>query len=139
MQDRTELIKSTAKRGKYAPLYRHLRSLRGPEFRTSFGALEAILGFRLPNSARVHRPWWSNSSAGNGHSHALAWQAAGWTTEAVDLNAETLTFRRQDGLASQTSTRPAVDLDEAFPRHNPGPWPQGFTLSRDQIYDGTGR
>lgn len=139
MQNRTELIKSAAQRGKYAPLYRHLQSLRTLEFRTSFSALEAILGFRLPNSARLHRPWWSNSSAGNGHSHALAWQAAGWATEAVDLNGETLTFRRQGGSATQSSTRPTIDLDEVFPRHNPGPWPEGFTLSREQIYDETGR
>ena len=139
MHERIQLLESAAKRGKYAPLYHHLKSLRSLEFRTSFTALEAILGFTLPNSARVHRPWWSNSAAGNGHSHALAWQAAGWATEAVDLNGETLTFKRQGEPDTKAATRPNIDLDEAFPRHNPGPWPEGLTFSREEIYGDMGR
>lgn len=81
---RDRLVREAAARGKYAPLYRHLSGLAGPDWRTSFAEVEALLGFGLPDSARLHRPWWANSAKGNGHSHALAWQAAGWKTEQVD-------------------------------------------------------
>ena len=83
---RDRLVRDAAARGKYSALYRHLLSVHPePEWRTTFGEVEAILGFRLPDSARLHRPWWSNSRKGSGHSHAFAWQAAGWRTREVDM------------------------------------------------------
>ena len=98
---RDQLVRDAAARGKYAPLYRHLLSARPePKWRTTFGELEGILGFRLPDSARLHRPWWSNSKKGSGHSHALAWQAAGWRTREVDIEAETLVFARSAGTSA---------------------------------------
>ena len=27
------------------------------------------------------------------------------------------------------------DLDEFWPPHDPGPWPAGFTASREEMYD----
>ena len=30
-------------------------------------------------------------------------------------------------------------IREILPPHDPGSWPQGFTVSREQIYDDTGR
>lgn len=173
--DRERLMREAAARGKYAPLYRHLLSLR-PEtaWRAGFGEVERVLGFRLPDSARLHRPWWANSRKGSGHSHALAWQAAGWRTARVDLEAETLVFEREaeapaetgsiryeggdddmswlgEGLregpatmdlpTQQRARRPkrAWNLDRDFPARNLGPWPEGFTVSREQIYDDMGR
>ncbi len=173
--DRERLMRKAAARGKYAPLYRHLLSLRPEtEWRAGFGEVERILGFRLPDSARLHRPWWANSRKGSGHSHALAWQAAGWRTARVDLEAETLVFEREaeapadtgairygegdddmswlgEGLREGPATmglpvqrrarRPGRDfnLDRDFPPWNGGPWPEGFTVSREQIYDDMGR
>ena len=133
-----------------------------------------MLGFRLPDSARLHRPWRANSRKGSGHSHALAWQAAGWRTARVDLEAETLVFRREAGPPAeagpvryreggddmkgpteglrdapatigpsmQTAAQPSGrdwNLDRDFPPWNSGPWPEGFTVSREQIYDDMGR
>ena len=140
---RDQLIRDAAARGKYAPLYRHLLSAHPePEWRTTFGEVEAILGFHLPDSARLHRPWWSNSKKGSGHSHALAWQAAGWRTREVDIEAETLVFAR--GGASLPSGGPPArrrrfSIGEILSPHDPGPWPEGFTVSREQIYDDMGR
>ena len=140
---RDQLVRNAAARGKYAPLYRHLLSARSErEWRTTFGELEAILGFRLPDSARLHRPWWSNSKKGSGHSHALAWQAAGWRTREVNIEAETLVFAPSS--ASSASDGPPVrrrrfSIEEILPPHDPGPWPEGFTASREQIYDDMGR
>ncbi len=91
---RRHLAIQAAARGKYAPLFRHLAAIGGPDWRASFSEIEAILGFALPASARLHRPWWANQTRGGGHSHALAWQAAGWKTGDVDLDGETLVFRR---------------------------------------------
>ena len=140
---RDQLVRDAAARGKYAPLYRHLLSARRePEWRTTFGEIEAILGFRLPDSARLYRPWWSNSESGSGHSHALAWQAAGWRTRAVDIEAETLVFARGErapGSAGPPVRRQRFSIREILPPHDPGPWPEGFTVSREQLYDDMGR
>ena len=140
---RERLVREAAARGKYAPLYRHLLAMAGPDWRTSFAEVEAVLGFRLPDSARLHRPWWANSAKGNGHSHALAWQAAGWKTGRVDLDTETLVFAREE----DDSDRPLAaargkknfDIDEILPVIRGGSWPPGFTVSREQIYDEFGR
>jgi hypothetical protein len=88
---RQALVLEAAKRGKYAPLFRHLTARDTSSWTTSFAELEAILGFSLPNSARLYRPWWAND-AKSGHSQAMAWTAAGWKTASVDLEGETLTF-----------------------------------------------
>ena len=136
MTFRDELVRDAAARGKYAPLYRHLLSAcRGEEWHTTFGEIETILGFRLPDSARLYRPWWSNQRKGAGHSHALSWHAAGWKTRAVDLAAETLVFARTSAPRSQRR----FDLDEFWPPIRGGSWPPGFTVSREQIYDEQGR
>ena len=91
---RRELLQRTAQRGKYAPLHRHLLGLKSEEWRATFGEVERVLGFQLPDSARIHRPWWANQGERGGHSHALAWEMAGWKTAQVDMAKETLVFLR---------------------------------------------
>ena len=140
---RDRLVRDAAARGKYAPLYRHLLSShRETAWRTTFGEIEAIPGFRLPDSARLRRPWWSNPKKGSGHSHALAWQAAGWRTREVDIEGETLVFERREvasGPPGPPARRRRFSIREILPPHDPGPWPEGFTVSREQIYDDMGR
>lgn len=74
--DRKRKYREMAARGKYQRLYTHLRGTT-QEWRTTFREIESIIGFELPGSARLYRPWWANQSGGNGHSQALAWSAAG--------------------------------------------------------------
>ncbi len=139
---RYRLVQEAASRGKYAPLYRHLSARTGSRWRASFAEIERILDFVLPDSARLYRPWWSNPKRDGGHSHALAWQAAGWKTSAVDLDAETLTFERvgdEKPAPDTANVRKPFDLDEFWPAISGGSWPEGFTVSREQIYDGDGR
>ena len=146
---RERLVQEAASRGKYAPLYRRLLATAGPDWRVSFSELEAILGFDLPDSARLYRPWWSNQKHGAGHSHALAWGAAGWKTRAVDLEAETLVFertgagkgnvKRTAGSGGRIARRGKFDLDSLWPAIPGGSWPPGFKVSREQIYDESGR
>jgi hypothetical protein len=92
--DRLDLLRQAAQRGKYAPLYRHLMEQTGKEWRATFGEIEMLPGFSLPDSARVHRPWWANQGERGGHSHALAWEMAGWKTSQVDMSGETVVFVR---------------------------------------------
>ena len=92
MASRRELLRQMAQRGKYAPLYDHLEKLRGAEWPATFNEIEKILGFSLPDSARIHRPWWANQGERGGHSHALAWEMAGWKTNRVDMTGERLVF-----------------------------------------------
>ena len=113
---RERLAREAAARGKYAPPYRRLAAMDGPRWRVSFGEIEAILGFDLPASACLHRPWWANRNGGGGHGHALAWQAAGWKTGQVDLEAETLVFERPDDVparAGRAGSRGALERNAA--------------------------
>lgn len=130
---RAQSYREEVQRGKYAPLYRYLTRERGPEWHTSFARIEAILRCPLPKSARCHRTWWANPKVGNGHTHALAWQLAGWKTRAVNLAAETLVFELDP--ERERPPRVRINIDELIPVHDPGPWPEGFTVSREQIYD----
>lgn len=135
-------MRDAAARGKYAPLYHYLISQgSNDEWHTSFRQLESILGFRLPNSARLHRPWWANPNVGNGHSHALAWQAAGWRTRNVDIDAETLVFAKIDARGepnnASTSSGEFIGeflIEDILPPHDAGPWPPGLNSSREEMY-----
>jgi hypothetical protein len=88
---RQALIKEAARRGKYAKLYDHLSALQFSEWATDFRAIEKIVGFELPKSARAYRPWSANDI---NHSQAIAWMATNWRTSAVDMDSETLVFTR---------------------------------------------
>lgn len=92
------------KRGKYMPLFRHLMEFDAERWLASFTEVETVLGFALPRSARRHAAWWANEHNGT-HSHARAWQAAGWRTNAVDLRAQTLAFERQGPCGSRPAKR----------------------------------
>ena len=128
--DRDTRFREMVSRGKYRRLYEHLCGLRTGEWRTSFGEIESIIGFELPASARLHRPWWANQSGSNGHSQALAWGIAGWETAKVDMDAETLLFRRKQPEAIRAAT-----LDEVWPVRSVGSWPDDLSLRREDIYD----
>ncbi len=128
---RDQKYREMAVRGKYQRLYSHLCGLRGQEWRTTFGEIESILGFGLPESARLHRPWWANQHSGNGHSQALAWSVAGWETAEVDMDSETLLLRRRE----RPEAHRRRSLDEVWPVHRAGGWPEGLSLRREDIYD----
>ena len=123
-----------AKRSKYAALYNHLRQTETHEWETTFREIETILGFPLPASARLHRPWWGNQKNSNGHSQALAWGAAGWNTSDVHIELETLIFKRSAVPEGETTDRPEFSLDEFWPPHDFGPWPKGLVIDREFIY-----
>jgi hypothetical protein len=90
---------------KYEPLQRYLAEQPGRELPMTFKDIESVLGFRLPDSARAHRPWWSNNVGT--HVNAAAWRRAGWRTARVDLASEKVTFVREpspQGGVAETAT-----------------------------------
>ena len=112
---------------KYRKLHSHLCGLATGEWRASFSDIEAIIGDKLPPAARTHRAWWANDAT---HTHGQAWLVAGWKTEKVNMSAETLLFRRKDSLPARRRT-----LDEILPARSFGPWPEGLSLRREDLYD----
>ena len=134
--DRERLLRKAAARGKYAPLYRHLTANCGEEWYASFAEVEKVLGFRLPDSAYLYPAWWSNGR----HSQALAWRAAGWRTHSVDLEEEALVFvRTEPALIGESPRKRRFDARRDWPPIPGGDWPPDFTVSREQIYDESGR
>ena len=83
---------------KFEPLTRFLNSLSTRERRMSFRDIEEVLGFKLPPSARKHRPWWSNNPQNS--AMTKAWLAAGFHTEQVDMARETLVFSKASSHGS---------------------------------------
>ncbi len=77
---------------KYDPLRVFLAGRSESEVPANFREIEAIVGGRLPPSAFKYRAWWSNNA--DNHVNARAWLAAGYETDRVDMNSQTLIFRR---------------------------------------------
>jgi hypothetical protein len=80
---------------KYDPLAGKLNREDSRLIPMSFDEIEGVLGFPLPNSARTYRPWWSNSMGS--HVQAKAWLSAGYKVSEVNLEGETVVFRKQAG------------------------------------------
>ena len=127
--DRERRYREIASRSKYRKLYEHLSRLSSSEWQTSFAEIESIIGFDLPASARLHRPWWANQGSGNGHTQSLAWSVAGWETANVNIEAETLLFRRKPRTTRQ------FNLDEVLPVHYVSQWPHDMSLRREDLYE----
>ena len=128
--DREKMFRQMAARGKYQRLYEYLCGLVAQEWKTSFREIESIIGFELPASARLYRPWWANQNGSGGHSQALAWRAAGWETAQVDMDAETLFLRRK-----RTQDAPKRSFDEIWPSISIGEWPKDLSLRREDMYE----
>ena len=108
----------SAPRGKYLALYRHLNAVPGDVWHPTFTELETILGFRLPQSARTHQAWWSNSKS---HSHASAWLAAGWTTRDVGVAAGVVSFVRSPNGQRPPSSSTGASTSSGQPTCSPHP------------------
>lgn len=80
----------------YDRLYAFLRAVApGVSSMTlSFDEVEHIVGGSLPDSARLHRAWWSNDHT---HSHALRWLQTGWKAASADMKRANVVFERQEG------------------------------------------
>jgi hypothetical protein len=77
--------------GKYAPLKEFLLKQGAELVPMTFAEIEAVLDAALPASKR-YPAWWSNNEFNN--TMTSEWLAAGYQTEAVDVSAERLVFRK---------------------------------------------
>ena len=79
--------------GKYRALWQELTRRDGSTWKASFSEIENFLGFRLPPSSRKHLPHWYGYE---GSAVARAIHDAGWRATNVNLDNETVVFRRRN-------------------------------------------
>jgi hypothetical protein len=88
--------------GEYKPLYEYLRDRFADRFVLTFGQIEDLLGFSLPDPARVEREWWEGPDPVTGRSHQSdAWTLAG-RSASVNLSARCVTFEREAAPRART-------------------------------------
>lgn len=76
--------------GKYETLGRHLQNLTKDQVEYNFKNIQDIIGFPLPESARLYRPWWSNDKT---HVQARdGWIKFGWLVDTIDFSKEIVRF-----------------------------------------------
>ncbi|MCF6233239.1 MAG: hypothetical protein L3J36_09100 [Rhodobacteraceae bacterium] len=99
---------------KYAQLESHLVNRGFESIKMTFSEIESVISGTLPASARKHRAWWSNNPSNSVITYA--WLAAGYKTSAVNMEGETLVFRKLNepdaGLSPMTD--PDVE-DRPYP------------------------
>lgn len=82
------------KAGKYQHLYEYLENRYATTVVLTFGQIEDLLGFTLPDAARHDRDWWTAAAAGPADaSWSDAWTLASRTARA-NLLAQTVVFER---------------------------------------------
>ena len=84
--------------GEYQSLHRYLRDRYADRVVLTFGEIEDLIGFSLPEAARLHLDWWG----GTGVVPARSAQADAWTlasrTARVNLSARSVLFERNNPL-----------------------------------------
>jgi hypothetical protein len=101
-----EVPQSTAEAGptvgKYQSLYKYLRDRYANRVVLTFGEIEDLLGFALPDPARFQREWWGSSLDPMAPRSA---QSASWMlasrTATVNLVAQSVVFDRETFLDSR--------------------------------------
>jgi hypothetical protein len=104
---------------KYEALGPFLRGHPTREVPVTFSEIEKVIGEKLPRSAYVHRPWWSNNTSNS--AMTKVWLDAGFRTERVDMAGQKLVFRRVGESRPPSYLRPTqeVSVAEKQPRRHP--------------------
>jgi hypothetical protein len=80
---------------KYDPLLCYLKQHTSPSGTLSFAEIEAILGAKLPQSARTTKQWWwSDPMPRSSNVQCRAWIGSGYVAELANVGAEQVIFRR---------------------------------------------
>ena len=79
--------------GKYGVLYRYLEHRYADVTVLTFGQIEDLLGFALPQLARTYQAWWTPGANVKRSPHADAWTLAGRTASA-NLHSRIVIFTR---------------------------------------------
>jgi hypothetical protein len=78
---------------KYVPLYSYLGHRYAEVVVLTFGEIEDIGGFALPDQARTESKWWTTTDTTGDQAYADAWIQAG-RTAVPNLAAQTVMFER---------------------------------------------
>jgi len=80
--------------GKYLLLYNYLHNRYADTVVLTFGQIESLLGFALPDQARLNQQWWTNAKArAAGTNHSDSWILAR-RVATPNLLAQTVAFER---------------------------------------------
>jgi hypothetical protein len=97
---------------KYQRLEHFLLHIEGPELWLSFSEIETKLGFKLPQSARLHRGWWANEPTT--HVQARAWLNADWKVWLVNLSDQKVHLVRQKRGAPHLKRSVGTVAEDSF-------------------------
>ena len=80
--------------GKYLLLYKYLQNRYADTVVLTFGQIESLLGFSLPDQARLNQQWWSNAAVtAAGTNYSDSWILAR-RVATPNLLAQTVAFER---------------------------------------------
>src|SRR5713101_226034 len=80
--------------GRYKSLYQYLENRYANTVVLTFAQIEDLLGFPLPDSARVDHEWWANKDPNDTpQPHSRSWTLAS-RTATPNLQAQTVVFER---------------------------------------------
>ena len=79
--------------GKYVSLYKYLENRYANRIVLTFADIEDLLGFALPDQARLHPEWWTDTAGVAAPSYADSWILAS-RTATPNLLAKTVIFER---------------------------------------------
>ena len=95
--------------GKYKSLYQYLENRYANTVVLTFAQIEDLLGFTLPDSARVHQEWWVNKDPNDiPPPHSRSWTLAS-RTATPNLQARPLFLNeRNTDTGGDILTRPSL-------------------------------
>ena len=79
--------------GKGQLLYKYLSERYAQRVVLKFSEIEDLLGFALPDQARLHQEWWTRAEVNGGPSYSDSWILAS-RTAVPNLMARTVVFER---------------------------------------------
>jgi hypothetical protein len=80
--------------GEYQALHKYLQDRFADRLVLTFGEIEDLLGFALPEAARLQPAWWDDRDPlTRGTAHADSWTLAS-RTATVNMSAQTVVFER---------------------------------------------
>ena len=79
--------------GTYLLLYKYLENRYADTVVLTFAEIEDLLGFALPDQARLHQEWWTHAEVNGGPSYSDSWILAS-RTAVPNLMARTVVFER---------------------------------------------
>lgn len=86
-------MKHTPVIGTYHLLHVYLRDRFANRIVLTFAEIEDLLGFHLPEAARLYRGWWETAATGARSPQSDAWNLAN-RTASVSLSAQRVVFDR---------------------------------------------